>query len=465
MIDPQHDQDGITVSGRKSDTEIVGMHLTLDDIDQAISEIKDWFQEGWGQASGLPAFVVGEDGQPVGGMDLLTDLADYLPQLYLAEARDYVREQVDLAVKAFQRKHVIMTPRERRGFLGFWRRSNPFYSTDFLLGLVILHRLDSGLVPLDRLRDITRNILTTYLRNGWMVKEVVYPFRWRVPLSESDSLLYVEILAELLRLSGDREFLDAAQGIAQHWLDHLFTRTCGVAPQLAVLSPIWKGVSRFAHREVTAILYKHNTALLAGLMALSQLADDKDMWKQAAFRVADSVSHHFIDDKGRVYFQWESKGSETRTFGVSLGNSVVIEPLLDMYHLFGRDQDLVRAKLVAGYWMALQDPVTGLVPNDSDNLTSEMDHQTDFAVNLHRLYSMTGDRQYLDAAVRIVNGQLRYHRKSHGYVNRVHAKTGAVIDGRVETRYTSLFLKVFHLLKQGKSAWDDPNVRWVMKDR
>ncbi len=200
-------------------------------------------------------------------------------------------------------------------------------------------------------------------------------------------------------------------------------------------------------------------------MALSQLADDKDLWKQAAFRVADSVADHFMDDSGRVYFQWESKGSETRVFGVSLGNSVIIEPLLDMYHLFGRDQDLVRAERVAGYWMALQDPDTGLVPNDNDNPVSEIDHQTDFADNLQRLYAMTGDRRYLDATVRIVNGQLRYHRKSHGYVNVVHAKTGVVSDATVETRYTSLFLKVLLLLRQGKSAWDDPDVRWVMKDR
>jgi hypothetical protein len=463
MIESRLDQDGIGVDGNQSDSDFVGSGLIPDDIDRAISEIKSWFLDDWGRASGLPAFLVGEDGQPIGGMDLLTDLADYLPQLYLAGGGDYVRGQIDLAVEVFKREQVILTPRERRGFFSLWRRANPFYSTDFLLGFVILHRLDQALVPLDRLRDIAYSILGMYNRNGWMVKEVVYPFRWRVPLSESDSLLFVEMWVELYRLTSDGMFLDAAEDLARRWLDHPLTQNHGVVPQLAILSPKWRRIPRFSGREAVAVLYKHNTGFLTGLMALTQLEEDR--WRPAAIRATDGICQHFMDDNGRVFFRFESMGSEMQRTGVSLGNSVVIEPLLDMFQLFGRDQDLSRAKSVAEYWISLQDPDTGLVPNDQGDLRSEMDHQTDFAVNLHRLYVVTGNRQYLDTVLRIVSGQLRHHRKAYGYVNAVHGKTGAVIDGTVETRYTSLFLKILLLLKLGKSAWDNPDIGWVLKDR
>jgi uncharacterized protein YyaL (SSP411 family) len=202
---------------------------------------------------------------------------------------------------------------------------------------------------------------------------------------------------------------------------------------------------------------------LAGLLALSQL--DEDKWQPVALRVADAISHHFIIDNGQVFFRFKSIDSEVQRTGMSLGNSVVIEPLLDMYQLFGRVQDLDRAKVVAEYWISLQDSDTGLVPNGSDDLRSEMDHQTDFAVNLHRLYVVTGNCRYMDAMVRIVGGQLRYHRTSHGYVNAVDATTGIMIDRLVETRYTSLFIKTLLLLRMGRDAWDDPDIKWVMKDR
>lgn len=463
MIEPHSNQDGITDRGKQSDTDIFGVGLTSNDVDRAISEIRDWFRNNWGRGKGLPAFLVGEGGQPMDGMDLLTDLADYLPLLYLAGAGDYVQEQVSLAVEIFERRQVILTPRERRGFFGLWQRSNPFYSTDFLLGLVILHRLKPDLISLDRLRDIACEILGTYYRDGWMVKEVVYPFRWSAPLSESDSLLFVEMWVELYRLTEDEKFLDAAERLIQRWLEHPFTRSHGVVPQLAILSPGWERIPRFAVRETVAVLYKHNTGFLAGLLALSRL--DEDKWQPVVIRVVDSICHHFTDDSGRVCFRFESVGSEVQRTGVSLGNSMIIEPLLDMYQLFGRDQDLGRAKAVGEYWISLQDSGTGLVPNDSDDLRSEMDHQTDFAVNLHRLYVVTGDRRYLDAMVRIVTGQLRYHRTSSGYVNAVDATTGIVIDGMVETRYTSLFIKALLLIRVGKNAWNDPDIRWVMKDR
>jgi len=144
-------------------------------IQAAIDEIVHWFQQEWTIPGKLPPFELDAEGQPIATVDLITDVADYLPQLYAVGAKDYVREQVSLVLKTFQQKQVIITPRARRGFLPWIRRSNPFYSTDFLLGLVILKRLEPAIVPSEQLVSITRSILNTYLRNGWMSKEVVFP--------------------------------------------------------------------------------------------------------------------------------------------------------------------------------------------------------------------------------------------------------------------------------------------------
>ena len=123
--------------GSNNDNEIVGQWLTCNQIDDAIAEIVRWFRDKWTPPGGLPFFKSDPNGKPVGRMDLLTDLADYLPLLYVTSAEDYVRDQVEIALRHFNKGHIIWTPKPQRGFLRFLPRANPFYSTDFLLGLVI----------------------------------------------------------------------------------------------------------------------------------------------------------------------------------------------------------------------------------------------------------------------------------------------------------------------------------------
>ena len=451
--------------GSNNDNEIVGQWLSCDQIDDAIAEIVRWFRDKWTPPGGLPFFSCDSDGRLVGGMDLLTDLADYLPFLHLAGAEDYVRDQVTIALRRFNKGHIIWTPRPRRGLLQFWPRANPFYSTDFLLGLVILHRLDSKLVDGEQLISVTRRILQTYVRDGWMSKEVLYPFRWRLPLSESDSLLFVEMLAEIYYSKGESEFLVASRRLMECWLSHPYTKTWGLVPQLAVLSPIWRNIRRFSDREVSALLYKHNTAFLAGLLALHRIGDGKGRYKEAVHRLIDSVGELLLQDNGLIYFQWFADDVESKAYGITLGSCNYIEVLLDAYEALGRKEDFETALRIADYWIKLQSEATGLVPESPDIPMAWMDHQTDFAVNLHRLYHVTNNADYLTAAVRIVQGQLRYHRTSNGYINCVHAVTGIGKETSIETRYSSLFLKALWLLKHDVGIWDDPDIRWVMKDR
>ena len=451
--------------GSDTDLEIIDRASIRQQIDGAISEIVHWFQDVWTAEGRLPPFELTNAGKPVGKMTLLTDLADYLPMLYLAGAHDYVKQQADTAIHAFQRKHVIYTPRARRGLFRFWLRSNPFYSSDFLFGLVLLLQLDNATVGAEQLQAIAHRIIRTYSRDGWLSKEVVYPFRWRLPITESDSLLFVEIFAEISNITGNEDFRSCARVLLKRWLNHHYTRTWGLVPQFAILSPIWQDIPRFAQREVTACLYKHNTALLAGLLALYHIEEDKEFYKDAIFRTADALSELLIRDDGRVYFQWVGGSIENRAYGISLGNANIIEPLIDIYQAFGRDQDLMVSQSVAGYWMKLQNSETGLVAESPTVPISHMDHQTDFAVNLHRLYSLTNDQMYHNAAIRLMQAQIVFHRTPHGYINVVLSDTGEAVDSRIETRYTSLFLKILILVKMGRNAWATPMIRKVMSDR
>jgi len=445
--------------------EVVDQAAFRSQIDDAISEIVRWFEDGWTPASGLPLFEIDGTGKPSGGMTLLSDLADYLPFLYLAGARDYVADQARTAIRTFQSQRVIRTPHERRGFLRFVPRSNPFYSTDFLLGLLLLHQLDSDLVTSVELDSIAHRILHTYLREGWMSKETVHPFGWRVPLSESDSLLFAEILVEIHQSTGNPEFLSAARELVGCWLNLPYTRKWGLVPQAAVLSSAWRHIGRFAEREVTALLYKHNTALLAGLLALIGFDEHHGELQEALFRAVDAINELLIEDDGSVYFRCVVDGSSHQAYDVNLGNTHIIESLLDVYDQYGRTQDLETARLVASYWMRLQDNRTGLIPESPDSQVSSMDHHTDFAVNLHRLSSVTGNYGYFQAAVRIAQGQMRFHRTARGYVNAVHPSTGVLVDPRIETRYSSLFLKILLLLRSDEDAWSDPTIRRLMRDR
>jgi hypothetical protein len=448
-----------------NDSEIIGEWLPEDRLTDAIAQIVAWFKDNWGQPPGLPPFELNKDGHPIGSMNLLPDLADYLPYLYLVGTEEYVRNQVTLAINAFQNKHVILTPKERRGLFPWWKRSNPFYSTDFLWGLVLLHRLDADLISSDQLTAIARRILHTYTYDGWMSKEVILPFRWRLPLSESDSLLYVEIFTVLYELTGEVEFLTAAKTLVGNWLNHPFTKTWGLVPQLAVLNPLGKDLTRFRRRANTAILYKHNTSLLSGLLALHQLTKGAGLYQEAALRLLDAIEELLVDDKGAAYFRWVVTGLEGVAEKISLGNTLIIEHLLDAHQAFGRHKDLETAIQIADYWVKLQDKHTGLIPDATDVSRSDMDHQTDFAVNLHRLYYVTENQRYLVAAARIASGQIAHHRSDYGYVNSVDSRTGKIMNTQIETRYSSLFLKSLYLLKSGGAAWEDVNTELVMKDR
>jgi hypothetical protein len=443
--------------------------ISQSQIQAAIDEIVNWFQQEWTLPGKLPPFELDTEGHPIGTMDLITDAADYLPLLYVVGAKDYVQEQVSLILQTFYQKQMIVTPRLRRGFLSWIKRSNPFYSTDFLLGLVILHKLEPDLVSVEDLNSITRVILKTYLRDGWMSKEVVFPLgitkypKWRLPISESNSLLFVEILVEIYRQTQEKEFLIAAERLLECWWEHPFAKQWGVVPQLSICCQLWKKIRRFSNREGIALLYKHNAAMIYGLLGLCRISDINDKWQTMIFKFADSLKKRFIGDSGEVYYRWEDNQGQAAEN--TLGNSIIIAVFLDLYELFHRKQELDISIRIANYYLRNQRIETGLVANSVEDDSSDMDRQTDFAVNLHHLYSLTDDIRYFEAASRITKGQMNYHRTRKGYINTVNVSTGEVINSKIETRYSSLFLKSLLCLKNGKEVWNDPNLRWVLKDR
>ena len=125
---------------------------------------------------------------------------------------------------------------------------------------------------------------------------------------------------------------------------------------------------------------------------------------------------------------------------------------------------LVYAEKVAEFWLNLQSKL-GLIPNRLDKSYTHLDNKTDFAVALLKLYALTENKKYKNAAIKIIDGVIKFHRTDRGYVTSVDAKSGEIVNYEVKTKFNSLFLKPLIAIDREDEIYKDKKLYNILRDR
>ena len=99
---------------------------------------------------------------------------------------------------------------------------------------------------------------------------------------------------------------------------------------------------------------------------------------------------------------------------------------------------------------------------------SRLDSQVDFAVVILKVYELTKDKKYLDAAKNITNGIIKYHKFNKGFIEFVNIKTKEQKGHKIETKFLFLILKLLilmHNIENGKKIYKDKLIKDLIRDR
>jgi hypothetical protein len=141
------------------------------------------------------------------------------------------------------------------------------------------------------------------------------------------------------------------------------------------------------------------------------------------------------------------------------------EHLCDLAVARPREDLLREAERQCQWWLERRQRETGLIPYSTDCFATDVDSLTDFAVTLLKLFAATGRAGYRQAAVDLLRAMRRHHLGAYGLHRSLDARDGTVLDARVETRFTSLFLKPWLALPAAESLYRDPDLLALLRDR
>ena len=471
------------------------------DVIEEAERLAEYVIETCSSASGLLVEKIDLKTDSSSGKCMVNDLGDYVPFFYwLGEKTDrkycrFAEEQVRLAVKCCMMPSGFFDfglDKNSRGTLkSDLKLINVSEQGDAILGLVGMYEL----VKRQEFRGYVEDFFAALekhaiSREGLVYSHVIPALKLRVPLSAGTySGVFLEELARFYQLTGEEKYLRAAKEIAGGWLGTEFFKKFGLfsfetVPSMfaTVAGKAFEMLTKF--NTHTAMLMKSNTNLMFGILKLYSLTGE-DGLKNAVYRWIENLNKKLTDDKGRFYLYWDGFTGEPSLISLE-ANHAVIDVLLEAYLLFDEKGILAGAERCAEAWQGIQGE-TGLVPNGVEGTVpvfdmtggiprrvnvrahvSRLDSQTDFAVVLLKLYSLTRREKYLEDAERVLGGILKYHRFRNGYVEFVDLKTGEKSGLALETKFLTLLLKLFLLyseIEEGKDLVHRERLKNLVRDR
>ena len=419
------------------------------------------FKECYASGKGVPWFAVnGRDGTPVGQHTLLPELGDYLPFLAMIGETDYVQGQRRIVEGMLLPAIEPLNP--NAGSLRWLKRQNPFYFSDLILGLLDCHALGLGDQWLAMAEDQTNRVMETFWKGDGLCKERFLASGWRLPICESDSLVMAEIMLDLYQANGNQRYLQSAEAILSPWLE--LAADSGVVPQVRPLAwwPRW--IPRFARRSQCCLLYKHNFFFLSALASLARVTQDPELEKRL-ITITFSALRHFQGEATVPYYRTIATKRGLIRDMPTLKCTLLADHCCDIGQEYRNGELLEIAMAMAEFWLDQRHPKTGLIAYQLNDMATNADAITDFAVTLIKLHAASGQQKWLTAALELLAGMLTYHLGPFGLYLSVDIRDGRVLEPTVETRYVSLFLKPWLLLDRPGSVYEQPLLLSLVKDR
>ncbi|QQG38516.1 MAG: hypothetical protein HYS32_02810 [Candidatus Woesearchaeota archaeon] len=436
-------------------------------------EIVNWYKTTYLNNKGIPYFEIdGVTGKPLSNRDLIPELGDYLPFLYYIGEKDYVNRQIKIA-KSYLTKGIITKkisiPRgiplhEKILYKLVPKHSESFEYTDLILGLLEVYEQSKDKEVLN-FADYMLNKAFSVFNKDNVIHDMYFPsLKLKLPASSSLSGMYIELLADFYRLTKNKDYLTRAYALVEKWASVDFFNKYGVFPVYYTPNKKIRKLPIFSKYSKIAKLNKHNTTVIAAILALYQQTKDPKLLSIIEKWVY-GLKKYFLN---KDYIADEvieiNEGKKRILLKPEIRNFALIDFLADLYYTTKNKEYLNLAEKNAQFWINQQSDL-GLIPFTPNGNYSRFDSQTDMGVAFMKLYELTNKKIYKNSAYNLLKAQLKYHHTKHGYVERVNPKTGWIMDYSIETRFTALFLKLLLTIEKNKKIYKDKKFYYLLRDR
>lgn len=366
----------------------------------------------------------------------------------------------------FGRLEVALEQAERaRSFL--WRglfaqngRVRLFENHDYLLGLIDLYQATRDEDLRSDIDDAIETLVECFEHKGLLVDEY-RPGSRRSPFSFANPFNggYIEGLIDLYDLTGESRLLDIASRWAHAWISTPYFEEHGLFSRFN--SPSFPMVGYFGSRlsrNGPVRLFKDNTNMVWALAALQRAKPDPMVYC-ALSRFLDGFEKHLWNG-GRVRQAVEDDGSVFRLIPAAFSLDLLCD-LAEMKVEPRRTRQLAQA--IADEILQRQWP-SGAFPVADDQARDHLDVSTDVAVALWKLWELTDEPRYAEAAHRSWCSVQETHWTDDGLVLSVDP-AGDPVDDRIIVKYQSLALKSAVLWRSRGRIYGDRALWSVLRDR
>jgi len=392
-------------------------------------------------------------------LDMFADLGDVIPFFLYFQESEFIDRQIELFQKNLH-KGIYVSEVPTKGFFYF---SKSYDYTDLILGLLDYYNYQPTETKLRLLLNQIETVIKLFNYTGNFRSFYSPTIKMTIPVKDFRDGMMIELFVELYQVLKDKRYLKVAENIYQHIVKNDFFRSNHLFPTYSVPIGIDR-VLKFAGIDIfdQAEIMKSNTNTLYGMLAL-YLVDKNPTILDNIYRTISAIHYKAMTFNNGVIKTWNVKHPTNRAFMVA--NSFM-EFLCDFYFYNRRPADLYLAEQIAHYWLQLQAP-TGLFPEFSDGRETFVDSETDFIISLYKLYELTSNEKYRQAADKCLAGLLEYHGQKD-YPLKIDVIDGHITVDEQKTKFLALALKPLILmieLSQGKTIYQDKALFSLLRDR
>lgn len=387
--------------------------------------------------------VLGENSKA----NLFPDLGDVIAFVEYFGGHRLVRKQIE-AYKKSPRNGILVSQFPTLGIRGF---AKSYEYSDLLLGLIDNFTINPTeenkklcVENLEKAIEIFRfdkDISSFYYSSAGL----------HVPLIDTRDSMFIEIFLDAEKIFDEPRYGIVAKNIYGKIKSSYFFK------KNDLLSTHMPNISG------KVVVSKNNTNTLFAWLALYLKTGDEEILSSTKRLLSSLESRALTEGGGVVMNLYDGKSDTSANLTASC---ILLDFSCDMFKFTSDTEALNLAKRIADFWLGRQ-AVTGLFPLKSSGKTSFLDSETDMSVALFKLFELTGNEIYKNAAEKCFQGIWQYHKKED-YPLSVDVETGKTIKNVQRTKFLALFLKLLILqisYAEGKTIYGDKNLWNLLRDR
>lgn len=420
--------------------------------------------------------------------DSYEDLADYLPFIQYYNKNKLFNLELKKTIKYLKENNFIYVKEDKLPF-GLFARS--YAQSDLIFGLILASLENKKFIK------ITEKTFNSWYSNFFktnsmfILRKVPFFTYFNLPkflnfklkiISSEDFGMFIELSVLLFEITKKKKYLKIAKEIYLKLITENISKGKFFFP--FYISKNFSGdffinnFYDFSKRKNEFQLIKQNSNSIFGLIRLIKNSSGDE--KKLLIRDFKNFIDYFIDNfyNFNLKFFSTSFNFKNKNSGSDLTIFHIIELLIEAYLEFSDKKYLKIANDIVEETLINQNKKTHLIPflnpNSNNSIkrfnilnnVSWLDSEIDFLIATLRLVEITKNKIHFNKMELLLDGIIKYHKASFGYVSEVNIISGNITNPTYSTKMQALVLKAFIAFENfGKLNDKENKIYYVLQDR